>query len=55
MTESEILDDYPELQHEDCRAVYEFAASLGRRVAWRNFIQAPRMFRNRLILPVMRI
>jgi uncharacterized protein (DUF433 family) len=29
----EILDDYPELQSEDFRAVYEFAARMGRRVA----------------------
>lgn len=33
MTEQEILDDYPELEPEDFRAVYEFAAKLGRRVA----------------------
>ena len=33
MTEQEILDDYPELEAEDFRAVYEFAARLGRRVA----------------------
>lgn len=32
-TEDEILDDYPELAREDFRAVYEFAARLGRRVA----------------------
>lgn len=33
MTEQEILDDYPELQHEDFLAVYEYAAHLGKRVA----------------------
>ena len=33
MTEQEILDDYPELEPDDFRAVYEFAAKLGRRVA----------------------
>jgi uncharacterized protein (DUF433 family) len=33
MTEQQILDDYPELKPADFRAVYEFAARLGRRVA----------------------
>ncbi|MCC6586899.1 MAG: DUF433 domain-containing protein [Bryobacterales bacterium] len=33
MSEGEILDDYPELESEDFRAVYEFAARIGRRVA----------------------
>jgi uncharacterized protein (DUF433 family) len=33
MSEREILEDYPELQSEDFRAVYEFAARIGRRVA----------------------
>ena len=33
MPEQEILDDYPELERDDFRAVYEFAAKLGRRVA----------------------
>lgn len=33
MSEREILDDYPELESEDFRAVYEFAARVGRRVA----------------------
>lgn len=33
MSETEILDDYPELEPEDFRAVYEFAARLGRRIA----------------------
>ena len=33
MTEQQILDDYPDLEREDFRAVYEFAAKLGRRVA----------------------
>jgi len=33
MTEAEILADYPELEHEDIRAVYEYAALVGKRVA----------------------
>jgi uncharacterized protein (DUF433 family) len=33
MTEEQILDDYPELEPDDFRAVYEFAARMGRRVA----------------------
>jgi uncharacterized protein (DUF433 family) len=33
MAEQEILDDYPELESEDFRAVYEFAVRMGRRVA----------------------
>lgn len=33
MTEREILDDYPELEPADFRAVYEFAARMGRRIA----------------------
>ena len=33
MTEQEILQDYPELEPADFRAVYEFASRLGRRVA----------------------
>ena len=33
MSEQEILSDYPELESGDFRAVYEFAARLGRRVA----------------------
>jgi uncharacterized protein (DUF433 family) len=33
MTEQQILDDYPELEPDDFRAVYEFAARVGRRVA----------------------
>jgi uncharacterized protein (DUF433 family) len=33
MTEQQILDDYPELEADDFRAAYEFAAKLGRRVA----------------------
>lgn len=32
-SEREIIDDYPELQPEDFRAVYEYAARMGRRVA----------------------
>ena len=31
MTEQQILDDYPELEADDFRAVYEFAARMGRR------------------------
>jgi uncharacterized protein (DUF433 family) len=34
MTEREILDDYPELEAEDFRAVYEFAARMGQRLDW---------------------
>ena len=30
---AEILDDYPELEPQDFRAVYEFAARVGKRVA----------------------
>jgi uncharacterized protein (DUF433 family) len=33
MTEAEIIDDYPELESDDFRAVYEYAARLGKRVA----------------------
>jgi len=33
MTEGEIIDDYPELEPDDFRAVYEYAAKVGRRVA----------------------
>lgn len=33
MTEQEILEDYPELQSEDFRAFYEFAARMGKRIA----------------------
>lgn len=33
MSEKEILDDFPELESDDFRAVYEFAARMGRRVA----------------------
>ena len=33
MSEQEILQDYPELEPDDFRAVYEFASRLGRRVA----------------------
>ena len=32
-TEAEILEDYPELEHEDFLAAFEFANKLGRRVA----------------------
>jgi len=33
MNEDEILGDYPELEKDDFRAVYDFAARMGRRVA----------------------
>ena len=33
MSESQILTDYPELEPSDFRAVFEFAARVGRRVA----------------------
>jgi uncharacterized protein (DUF433 family) len=33
MTEQEIIEDYPELQHDDFLAVYERAAKAGQRVA----------------------
>ena len=33
MTEQRIIEDYPELEHDDFRAVYEYAAGLGKRVA----------------------
>ena len=33
MSEKEILNDYPELESDDFRAVYEFAARMGRRIA----------------------
>jgi uncharacterized protein (DUF433 family) len=33
MSEDEILDDYPELERDDFRAVYEYAARVGKRVA----------------------
>ncbi len=33
MTESEILEDYPELEQDDFRAIYEYAARIGKRVA----------------------
>jgi uncharacterized protein (DUF433 family) len=33
MSEREILADYPELEHEDFPAVYEYAARMGKRVA----------------------
>jgi uncharacterized protein (DUF433 family) len=33
MTGEQIPDDYPELERDDFRAVYEFAARLGKRVA----------------------
>jgi len=33
MTEEEIIADYPELNRDDFRAVYEYAARVGKRVA----------------------
>jgi len=33
MTEEQIIDDYPELTHDDFLAVYDYAASLGKRLA----------------------
>ena len=33
MTEQQMIDDYPELEPEDFRAPYEYAARVGRRVA----------------------
>ena len=33
MSEQEILDDYPDLEQDDFRAVDDFAAHMGRRVA----------------------
>jgi uncharacterized protein (DUF433 family) len=32
-TEEQIISDYPELEHDDFRAVYDYAARVGRRVA----------------------
>ena len=32
-SEEQIIEDYPELQKEDFRAVYDYAAKVGRRVA----------------------
>ena len=32
-TEDEILEDYPELEKDDFKAVFEYAVRLGRRVA----------------------
>ena len=32
MTEQQILDDYPELEKDDFRAVYDYAARIGRRL-----------------------
>ena len=32
-SEDQIISDYPELQREDFRAVYDYAARVGRRVA----------------------
>jgi len=34
MSERDILDDYPEPESEDFRAVYEFAVRMGRRLAF---------------------
>jgi uncharacterized protein (DUF433 family) len=33
MSEREILEDYPELEPEDFRAVYDYAAKVGKRIA----------------------
>jgi uncharacterized protein (DUF433 family) len=33
MSEERILEDYPELEKADFRAIYEYAAQVGRRVA----------------------
>ena len=33
MSEEQIIADYPELEREDFRAVFDFAAKVGRRVA----------------------
>ena len=33
MTEEQIMQDYPELEKDDFRAVFEYAARVGRRVA----------------------
>jgi uncharacterized protein (DUF433 family) len=33
MSEEQIIDDYPELEKEDFRAVFKYAAQVGRRVA----------------------
>ena len=33
MSEGQILADYPELEQEDFRAVYEYAARVGKRIA----------------------
>ena len=33
MTESEIIGDYPELEPDDFRAVYDYAVKVGKRVA----------------------
>ena len=33
MSEHDILADYPELESDDFRAIYEFAARMGRRIA----------------------
>jgi uncharacterized protein (DUF433 family) len=33
MSENEILSDYPELESADFRAIFEYAARVGRRVA----------------------
>jgi uncharacterized protein (DUF433 family) len=32
-TEDQIIEDYPELEKDDFRAVYDYAARMGRRVA----------------------
>ena len=37
MSEQQILEDYPELEHADFLAVYEYAANVGKRVT----VEAP--------------
>jgi uncharacterized protein (DUF433 family) len=32
MTEEQIIEDYPDLEHEDFLAVYEYAARIGKRL-----------------------
>jgi uncharacterized protein (DUF433 family) len=41
MTDQQIPDDYPELEPDDFRAVYEFAARMGRRVEHRHSLPVP--------------
>jgi hypothetical protein len=48
MSESEILEDYPELEQSDFRAVYDYAARLGRRLDWLN-LRRPELVRTSLM------